>query len=182
MAEHRMNATGKIMISIECENFERAQQAYKSWLGYLLDREPECVEGFNDYVLYVDVDRIFRYIFFDWRLESVLSEFSDQMLDKRAIRQEIRKTVLGNGDQSILPQEYDLIIAIEELSELQKTLTKALRGYMDEMAITEEIADVALGIMRIQEICGISTNDIYKAINVKSERLRNVLKEGRAYK
>ncbi len=80
MAEHRMNATGKIMISIECENFERAQQAYKSWLGYLLDREPECVEGFNDYVLYVDVDRIFRYIFFDWRLESVLSEFSDQML------------------------------------------------------------------------------------------------------
>ncbi len=103
-------------------------------------------------------------------------------LDKRAIRQEIRKTVLGNGDQSILPQEYDLIIAIEELSELQKTLTKALRGYMDEMAITEEIADVALGIMRIQEICGISTNDIYKAINVKSERLRNVLKEGRAYK
>lgn len=107
---------------------------------------------------------------------------ASNQLDKRAIKQEIRKTILSNSDQSIPSQEYDLIIAIEELSELQKTLTKALRGYMDEMAITEEIADVALGIMRIQEICGISTDDIYKAINVKSQRLKNVLKEGRAYK
>ena len=114
---------------------------------------------------------------FDHRFHAAIPE-----IDKRGIRQDLRRSIEANAEEPIPNNMYDLIIAIEELAELQKTLTKALRGRMDRVAITEEIADVSLGIMRIQEICGIPTNDIYKAINVKAERLNVILNTGRKYR
>lgn len=70
----------KLIIGVSCENFEIANKAYKAWLEYLLDSEPECVEDYNEYALYVDIDKIFRYTFFDYRMEEVYSKVSDQLL------------------------------------------------------------------------------------------------------
>lgn len=43
-------------------------------------------------------------------------------------------------------REHQLAVTIEELAELQKKLTKAIRGKVDDMAIAEEIADVIICI------------------------------------
>ena len=40
--------------------------------------------------------------------------------------------------------EKQVIVAIEELSELQKELCKNLRGRKNQLALTEEIADVLI--------------------------------------
>ena len=50
------------------------------------------------------------------------------------------------------------------------------------MAIVEEMADVLLSIMSIQAIVGIPTDDLYKAMNVKANRLNNTIKETGEYR
>lgn len=39
----------------------------------------------------------------------------------------------------------------------------------------EELADVQLGIYYVQEICGIATDDLHKAMNVKMKRLEKIM-------
>ena len=63
------------------------------------------------------------------------------------------------------------IVAIEELSELQKELTKYLRGEGNREHIAEEIADALIMIEQIIEIFGISecvqkykNNKIYRLL------------------
>lgn len=60
-----------------------------------------------------------------------------------------------------------LIIAIEEMSELQKELTKMLRGKGNTVGILEEIADVFICINEIQYLFGISNEDLWSAVDVK---------------
>lgn len=69
----------------------------------------------------------------------------------------------------------NLIIAIEELSELSKEISKELRGKGDNTNILEELADVQIGIFYIQEICKINDEDLNKAMNVKMKRLEDIL-------
>ena len=71
---------GLVTIAISCENFEKAKQAYKSWLNYLLDTDPGCVEDYCEASLCIYMDRIFRYIFFDSYMEELFGTFSDQIL------------------------------------------------------------------------------------------------------
>ena len=74
------------------------------------------------------------------------------------------------------------IIAMEELSELSKEISKELRGKGDNTNILEELADVQLGIYYVQEICKINNEDLHKAMNVKMKRLEDVLIENGKYK
>ena len=67
----------------------------------------------------------------------------------------------------------NIIMAIEELSELQKELSKFLRGKGDHLCIVEEVADVIMCINLIAIICSITDEEINKAINVKIDRLEN---------
>ena len=76
----------------------------------------------------------------------------------------------------------NLIIVMEELAELSKEISKELRGKGDAISILEELADVQLCIYYIQEICGISNDTLYKAINVKTARLSDVLKNKGEFK
>ena len=71
---------------------------------------------------------------------------------------------------------------MEELAELSKEISKELRGKGDEISILEELADVQLCIYYIQEICGISNDALCKAINVKTARLSDVLKNKGEFK
>ena len=56
----------------------------------------------------------------------------------------------------------NLIIVMEELAELTKEISKELRGKGDIVNLTEELADVQLGIYYVQEIVGIDDENIKK--------------------
>lgn len=76
----------------------------------------------------------------------------------------------------------NLIIVMEELSELIKEISKELRGKGDNISILEELADVQLGIYYVQEIVGIEDELLQKAMSVKMKRLASVLYESGQYK
>lgn len=47
-------------------------------------------------------------------------------------------------------QKHQMTVAIEELAELTKVLTKAVRGKPDDMHIAEEIADVEICLTQLK--------------------------------
>ena len=111
-------------------------------------------------------------------------EFVDKLLkaskevDKVHVLDVLRKSISSNKDNN--PRGHrNLIIVMEELSELQKEVSKELRGKGQYHDILQELADVYICIEYIQEICDISDDELAKAINVKLDRLEQVLdKEG----
>ena len=68
-----------------------------------------------------------------------------------------------------------LVVAVEELSELQKEVTKFIRGKGDKANLTEEIADVEIMLEQIKMICAVNRKDIDKYINIKINRLNETL-------
>ena len=74
-----------------------------------------------------------------------------------------------------------LIIAMEELSELIKEISKYLRGKGDRHNILEELADVQVETRYIKEICGISDEELNKAVNVKVQRIKDVVNKNGRY-
>lgn len=68
------------------------------------------------------------------------------------------------------------IVAIEELAELQKELTKALRDKPNRKKITEEIGDVEIMIEQLKIIFNINDADLIEAKEGKFDRLRGLLK------
>ena len=73
--------------------------------------------------------------------------------------------------------EAQLIVAIEECSELQKELTKYLRGKGSRKNIAEEVADVEIMIEQIRYFfdLGISVEMVKK---IKLERLEKRVNNG----
>ena len=71
----------------------------------------------------------------------------------------------------IYGKEAQTIVAIEELAELQKELTKALRGKMNKEHLTEELADVSLMMTQVLDMYGIDYEDVIKAKDIKIARL-----------
>lgn len=69
--------------------------------------------------------------------------------------------------------EIQEIICIEELSELQKELTKHLRGEENWDHIVEEIADVQLMIYQMQHYFQIDPEEIKRRIANKIDRTLN---------
>lgn len=98
-------------------------------------------------------------------------------IDKEAIMKVLKESIDSNIGDGNPRGHRNLIIAIEEMAELQKELSKELRGKGDITNIVEELADVKLGILWVQEVCGIDDKDLNKAMNVKIDRLNNKLKE-----
>lgn len=71
--------------------------------------------------------------------------------------------------------EHQLIVAIEELSELTKELTKALRGNPSRDRIIEETGDVQVVIPQIMEIFEFTLNDTFPVMLTKQERTRGIM-------
>lgn len=86
------------------------------------------------------------------------------------IKNILKTTLLENGI------EKQSIIAMEELSELQKAISKAARGKLDKENMAEEIADVYIIIMQMEMFYNISVDDVEKWLTVKIDRLENDLK------
>lgn len=64
------------------------------------------------------------------------------------------------------------VVAIEEMSELQKELTKFLRGNGKKKHLTEEVADALIMITQVQIIYGIGDEDVREVMDYKLNRLR----------
>ena len=68
-----------------------------------------------------------------------------------------------------------MVIAIEELSELQKELCKALRDNTNIDNLVEEMADVYIMLQQMKLFFGINQRQINKIKNEKLERTKNRL-------
>lgn len=73
-------------------------------------------------------------------------------------------------------EEKQVVVAIEELSELQKELCKALRGKVDIEHITEELADVWIMFQQMKLYFRIDSKKIEDIVNAKIERSKELLK------
>ena len=91
-------------------------------------------------------------------------------MDEKHIEKVIADSINSTGNDGI-----HLIIAMEELSELQKEISKELRGKGDKVNVLEELADVQIVIYYVKKILGISNEDIEKAISVKIDRLASIV-------
>lgn len=72
-------------------------------------------------------------------------------------------------------KEKQIIVAIEELSELQKELCKYLRDKYNEENLIEEIADVEIVLEQIKLYFNLDQNDIDKIKEQKIERTKERL-------
>lgn len=63
-------------------------------------------------------------------------------------------------------------VAIEEMSELTKELTKHMRGESNKQALTEEVADVYIMIEQVMYMNDISLNDVVEMMHEKLNRLK----------
>lgn len=75
----------------------------------------------------------------------------------------------------LLNSSAQMIVAIEELSELQKELTKALRNKIDRVAILEECVDVMIMLEQIKILYELNDKDINLMKKMKLDRLRERL-------
>ena len=89
------------------------------------------------------------------------------------IRDSIKK--LDEREKDPFSGFYNIIIVIEELSELTKELTKALRDKGSVVGIVEELADVSLGIDYIKEIFDITDKELEYARSIKIAELQEKL-------
>jgi NTP pyrophosphatase (non-canonical NTP hydrolase) len=71
--------------------------------------------------------------------------------------------------------EQQIVIAIEELSELQKELCKALRNNSNYDNIVEEIADVEIMIEQMKIYFNILNKDLERMKKLKIERTKERL-------
>ena len=81
--------------------------------------------------------------------------------------------------------QLQTIVAIEEMSELQKELCKMLRpdpSLWDYEALAEEMADVRLMLFQLQVIHNIPTAELDANEDIKLERLRERMIEERIRK
>ena len=129
------------------------------------------------------------------RLEKWIDELEDMMDEKDKEIQDLRRQIEDLGDMVTRMEtednwaddvmrkaiekwgiEMQSVVAIEELSELQKELTKAIRclckiKVSDKVNITEEVADVQIMLWQIQKMYGISIEELGEEINYKLLRL-----------
>lgn len=93
---------------------------------------------------------------------------------------EEQELVMQQSIQTLDSHEYrresgynNVVIIIEELAELQKELTKALRNKETITGILEELADVAIGVDYIKEIFDITDKEFEYAKSIKMMELKN---------
>lgn len=86
------------------------------------------------------------------------------------------KTILNNAIYNY-GETNQQIVAIEELSELQKEITKALRGSPNYENLKEEIADVYIMLEQLCIIYDISDGALTDEMTYKLIRLLHRMKE-----
>lgn len=103
-------------------------------------------------------------------------------LDTNWVSSVIIENVIASAkhDDSV-PLQRQLVIAVEELSELAKELTKVLRGNVDRTAILEEYADVWIVLATLQCVFNFKTDELMRAEYVKLKRIEEKLRADGVY-
>ena len=84
----------------------------------------------------------------------------------------------SSKDQNNERGHRNLIIAMEELSELTKEISKSLRGEYDQLGLMEEIVDVEHVIMTLCNVFNISEDELNKIRYVKTKRIIDRVESG----
>ena len=71
--------------------------------------------------------------------------------------------------------DLQMVVAVEELSELQKEICKAMRNRLDKEHLTEEIADAEIVIKQVKMYYNIIDEQVDKVKEEKLERTRERL-------
>ena len=118
---------------------------------------------------------------FKKRMKKV-SDNKDLNQDLRPIMNDILYESLDHDDNlafysqnSLKGDDLHIVIAMEEMAELSKELSKALRRNPDEDGLLEEIADVLICIGYISMIFEFDDEDIKKALYVKLKNIEERL-------
>lgn len=72
-------------------------------------------------------------------------------------------------------KEHQTFVAIEEMSELMKALTKNMRGEHNRQDIVEELADVYIVLDQVMMMHGIDLDEVVKKMNEKAKRMADRL-------
>ena len=78
----------------------------------------------------------------------------------------MRSAIRKNG------KAMQTVVAIEEMSELQKELTKYIRGQGSREHLKEEVADVLIMITQIQIMYALPDDEIKEIVDFKINRLK----------
>lgn len=84
-------------------------------------------------------------------------------------------TRLDKKERETFSGFHNTIIVVEELSELTKELTKALRNKGNITGILEELADVSIAVDYIKEIFDITDKELEYARSIKMTELQKKL-------
>lgn len=102
---------------------------------------------------------------------------ANKQINKDYINDVVQSVIDFSSKNDKLGTSKNLIIAIEECTELAKEVTKQLRGKGDYYNLLEELADVYLGALYIRKICGIDDEDLAQAINIKVDKGKKAISE-----
>ena len=99
------------------------------------------------------------------------------LLDNQLNTLKQREEIIDNLIESSVPVDIkrgtrNLIIGMEELSELQKEISKAIRGKLDRIGLIEEMIDVEHTIDVIKNVFNISNQELEKVRYVKLEQIK----------
>ena len=111
-----------------------------------------------------------------WVEEMELVEDIQLQLEQFGITEEMKEDVINHPEKY---GEKQIIVAIEELSELQKELCKSLRNKKNVDNLKEEIADVLFCIKQVIVYYDLDINEIKKIQNEKVERTKKLYLEGK---
>ena len=75
-------------------------------------------------------------------------------------------------------QDKSMVIAMEELAELQQAISKGIRGKLDKDNLTEEIADVYIVLDWIKSYFSVDDEEFLKWYRYKENRIVDRLNRG----
>lgn len=114
---------------------------------------------------------------FKKRMDYMLKTGNDVLTLKEQseiIKQSIEYLDDKKGKQN-LRGYHNIVIVVEELSELTKELTKALRDKQDLNGIIEELADVLICIDYVKEVFDVTDKELEYARSIKMNELKDKL-------
>lgn len=117
--------------------------------------------------------------------EKKLKETADKRLPNNTRDEYINEALRESKGKPITEDWEHLVIAMEEMSELQKEISKCLRGEGNRSDLLQEMADVYICLAYIQAICAedpefaFSDKDLDDAIDVKLFRCHDRIQEPR---
>ena len=142
------------------------------FLGYYDSYKDETCFSFGGKLVYSPLYNYINhgYLIYEWQEDEFIS--TEPINEKTETPTELFARVIEHYGKDL-----QTIIAIEEMTELTKILTKQLRGSGNREHIAEEMADIYICLQQLKIMYDISDEVVEKWIKWKTERIEMRLKE-----